>query len=347
MIFKKPLLLLFAIVGCFYTCTKDEFEGPSIERLYGDFRIIDSLRLTNNNPNFTEGDKVGFYCRFNKEVNWKISVRGEVSNSLKELSGFSSKIDSNMIKWTGNTSKVPFFTEEKCKINLTIEEEAVTLQDSLTITGIKIYDGILVSDFENGIEDAIVSWTKDIGLKTFEVANDNPLSGNQYFKMGGKVNWDWILGKIDFKCDLTPVNVQADKLFINIGILSDTIDAHLGQFMNILISESDAPFNDNLENNGADIFDAEKEVYKLKIPIDWDGWKLKSFSYEDFEAISPNSTDINFNKNPKDIKGIRITSQACPSKGVNVNCPENFDKIVRTDIDYIIFTENVKLLDQE
>ena len=85
----------------------------------------------------------------------------------------------------------------------------------------------------------------------------------------------------------------------------------------------------------------------MKVPIDWDGWKLKSFSYDDFEAISPNSTDINFNKNPKDIKGIRITSQACPSKGANVNCPENFDKIVRTDIDYLIFTENVKLLDQE
>lgn len=347
MIFKKPLLLLVAIAGCFYTCTKDEFEGPSIERLYGDFRIIDSLRLTNINPNFSIGDKVGFYCKFNKEVNWKISIEGENSNSLKELSGFSSTIDSNTITWTGNTSNVPFFKEEKCKINLTIEDEVASLKDSLNIAGIKIYDGILVADFENGVEDAVVSWTTNIGLKTFEVADDDPLSGNHYFQMGGKVNWDWVLGKIDFKCDLSSVNVPADKLFINIGILSDTIDAHLGQFINILISESDAPFNNNLENNGADIFDADEEVYKLKVPIDWDGWKLKSFSYDDFEAISPNSTDINFNKNPKDIKGIRITSQACPSKGANVNCPENFDKIVRTDIDYLIFTENVKLLDQE
>ena len=120
MTLKKTILLLFVVSGCFYTCTKDDFEGPSIERLYGDFRIIDSLKLSNTNPNFSINENVGCYCKFNKDVNWKISIRGKTSNSFKELSGFSNTIDSNTIIWTRNTSEVPFFNEEECKIELTV-----------------------------------------------------------------------------------------------------------------------------------------------------------------------------------------------------------------------------------
>ena len=88
------------------------------------------------------------------------------------------------------------------------------------------------------------------------------------------------------------------------------------------------------------------EVYKIKVPVDWDGWQIKSFRYSDFEPVSPNNQDINFNMNPNDIKGIRISCQACPSSDGNPICPENFGKDVRTDIDHIIFTTNASLLDQ-
>ena len=42
----------------------------------------------------------------------------------------------------------------------------------------------------------------------------------------------------------------------------------------------------------------------------------------------------------------RWCSPAAPDDGLaaNVNCPENLDKLVRTDIDHIIFTENSALL---
>ena len=113
MMFKKTILILFIVAGCFYTCTKDEFEGPSIEALYGEFKILDSLKLTNSNPNFSLEENVGFYCKFNKDVNWKITIRGNTSNSIKELSGFSNTIDSTTITWTGNTSEMSFFQKEK------------------------------------------------------------------------------------------------------------------------------------------------------------------------------------------------------------------------------------------
>ena len=84
---------------------------------------------------------------------------------------------------------------------------------------------------------------------TFSVANDDALLGSSYFKMGGRVNWDWPLGNLDLPVNISNTNQSSDNLYINIGILSDLEDFHTGQFINILISEeTEIPFNENLEN---------------------------------------------------------------------------------------------------
>ena len=348
----KHIIPLFISLFFFNGCTKDDMEGPLITDLYGSFSITDSFLLINKTPDFSSGDLVKFNCGFNKPIEWKITIIGLQSSAIKEISGFSSLIDSNNVTWTGNTSQLPFFEEENCRVELTFLNEPDTLIDTLNIIAAKTYEeGILVADFENGLpSDALVSWTQNIGLRTFDIANDDPLLGNSYFKMGGKVNWDWPIGKLDLKLNLSSITVPAEEFYINIGILSDTTDIHTGQFINIIISESTLPFNDDLTPNQvgqqmADIFNASDEVYKMKVPVDWHGWRIVSFPYSDFEELSPGATGVVFNKNPNNITGIRIASQACPSAGSSPNCPENLDKIVRTDIDHIIFTENSALLD--
>lgn len=346
---KTKLILLLGLVGFLFNCTKKEFEGPSIQDLYGDFEIIDSLILTNKNPNFSGNEQVGFYCSLNKPIQWKIAIQGLSTNATKEITGFSNFIDSNTVIWNGSPSQVPFFTEESCSIELTFENESDTLRDTLTIISAKSYEnGIWLEDFENGLpNDALVSYNTDGGGMTFSVANDNALLGSSYFKMGGRVNWDWALGKLDMNLDLNNINQTADNLYINIGILSDLQDLHTGQFINILISEeTETPFNDNLSNDASDVFESSMEVYKMKVLVDWDGWQMKSFKYSDFEPVSPNDQNINFNMNPSDISAIRIACQACPSSSGNPICPENFGKDVRTDIDHIIFTANSSILDQ-
>ena len=345
MMFKKTILILFIVAGCFYTCTKDEFEGPSIEALYGDFKIVDSLKLTNSNPNFSLEENVGFYCKFNKDVNWKITIRGNISNSVKELSGFSNTIDSTTITWTGNTSEMPFFQEEKCEVKLTFDNEKDTLVDSLTIAGTKIYDGILIADFENGTPENSIVFKQSSMNMTFETASDNPLVGDNYFKMGGRMGWnEWLLGQIDIPLNLSDVSSTPENFYLNLGILSG-VNGELAsdQYINILISESNSPFNGDLTNNGADVFKDTMEVYKYQIrPVDWIGWKYIAVGYDEFEVKSAGGDNI---KNPKNIKAIRIQCQSCPS--ASGNCPSNASIDVRTDIDYVIFTENEKLLDQE
>ena len=346
---KTTMILFLGLVAFLYSCTKEEFEGPSIAPLYGDFELIEPLILTNKNPNFSINEKVGFHCKFNKPVEWKITILGLSTGATRQITGFSNLIDSNMIVWNGGPSQVPFFSEEVCAIELTFENEIDTLRDTLSIVSSKTYEnGVWLEDFEDGLpSNGLVYYNTDGGGMTFAVANDDALLGSSYFKMGGRVNWDWNLGILDIPLNITNVSQNSDDLYINIGILSDLQGLHTGQFINILISEeTDTPFNDNNNNNASDLFESTMEVYKMKVPVDWNGWQLKSFSYSDFEPVSQNNQSINFNMNPSDIRAIRISCQACPSSSGSPVCPENFGKDVRTDIDHIIFTANSSLLDQ-
>ena len=108
--------------------------------------------------------------------------------------------------------------------------------------------------------------------------------------------------------------------------------------VNILISESTAPFNDNTSNNGADVFTTDMEVYKYQIrPVDWLGWRYVAIPYSDFEVKSQGGDNV---RTPADISAIRLQCQSCPS--ANANCPENADVDVRTDIDFVMFTEMLR-----
>ncbi len=340
----KYIISMTCVSLFFFGCTKGDYEGPAINDLYGDFMITDSFRIINNNPDFSIGEKVKFHCEFNKNVQWKITITGQESNSKKVFTGFNNLIDSLSVFWNGNTSQVPFFKQESCAIELTFENESDTIRDTLNIYQPKIYEGILVSDFENGIpNDAIVYHQFSMNM-TFDAATDDPLEGNTYFKMGGRMGWnEWFLGQIDIPLNMSNNNTLAQNFYLNLGVLSG-INGEFAtdQFVNILISESTYPFNDDLSNNGADVFQDTMEVYKYQIrPVDWVGWNMISIKYDQFDVKWPGGNNI---KEPKNITAIRIQCQSCPS--ASANCPENVNIDVRTDIDYVIFTENTDLLNQ-
>ena len=122
---------------------------------------------------------------------------------------------------------------------MSFENETDTLRDTITIVSANPFDnGIWLEDFEDGIpSEGLVYYNTDGGGMTFSVANDDPLLGSNYFKMGGRVNWDWALGSLDLPLNINNVSQNSDDLYINIGILSDLQDLHTGQFINILISE--------------------------------------------------------------------------------------------------------------
>ena len=144
---------------------------------------------------------------------------------------------------------------------LIIANEGVVLHDTLSITGLVNFDGIRVADFDAGLPEGALVWRQDGGNMTFQLADDNPLLGAGYFKMGGKVGWDWSLGYIDIPVDFSDATVAASEFYLNLGVLTGTVGIPAtDQFLNVSISESDAPFDDNQANNGADVFGAGNEV---------------------------------------------------------------------------------------
>ena len=340
---QYPLFFLAVCIG-FFACSTEEFEGPSIVQLLGEFAVVDSLELTTLTPDFSAGDQVGFSATFNKDVDWTLRIEGVSSGSVKLISGYSDALDPGAVKWNGNTSQVPFFAIEDCLVELTILDEPDTMRAALSVEGTRTYEGIPVADFEEGIPEEALVFHQFSQNMTFDLADDDPLMGAHYFKMGGRMGWnEWMLGQIDVPLSLTDVTVGAENFYLNLGVLSG-MDGALAtdQYVNILVSESPAPFNDDLSNNGADVFQTDMEVYKYQIrPVDWLGWQYMSIPYSAFDVKSQGGDNI---RTPADITAIRIQCQSCPS--ANANCPENADVDVRTDIDFVMFTENGPLLDQ-
>ena len=97
---------------------------------------------------------------------------GLSTSASKEIVGFSNLIDSSTIVWNGGPSQIPFFSEETCVIELTIENEIDTIRDTINIITAKTYDnGIWVEDFEDGFpENGLIYYNNDGGGMTFSVS---------------------------------------------------------------------------------------------------------------------------------------------------------------------------------
>lgn len=335
------MTLSFALVT---GCERPDSEGPSIDELFGNFEVLDSLSLTTSSPDFSIEEVVGFACEFSKPVEWELQVIGSESGSVKTLAGFSRELLPEQVVWYGNCDDVPFFQEETCEVLLTVVGESELYSQELVIQGAKVFEGLSVADFDAGMPEGALVWHQDGGNMTFDLAQDEALQGGQYFKMGGRVNWDWSLGYIDIPLDLASVDVNAEEFFLNVGVLGGMNGEFAAdQYVNVLLSESDAPFNDNTSNNAADIFATGMEVYKHQIrPVDWEGWRYVSVPYSEFEVKSEGGNNL---REPSQIRGIRLGLQACPFN--SGNCPENGDIEARTDLDYVMFTEGGPLLEQE
>ena len=88
-------------------CDRPDSEGPSLDELFGQFEVLDSLSLTTHTPDFSVGDVVGFACEFSKPVEWTVRVVGTESGSVKTLSGFSRELLPEQVVWHGNCDDVP------------------------------------------------------------------------------------------------------------------------------------------------------------------------------------------------------------------------------------------------
>ena len=67
----KYLSILLLIISC-----KDDFEGPSLNDVFGPFELVQDFMSSADTINFEQETNMFFQAEFSKVMNWKITIRG-------------------------------------------------------------------------------------------------------------------------------------------------------------------------------------------------------------------------------------------------------------------------------
>jgi hypothetical protein len=327
-------VLLFIGLISFIGCRKENnvFDGPSINETYSTFKVIDPFKVSKNTVDFNAGESVYFSASFNKVVTWQIDIVGSTSKAHKIIEGSGKTINISNATWNGSTTIFPIFAAENCDAKLTIKDIADTFLVNVQITQAKKIEGLMIADFETGLNS---SWTKfiqsgadmDFKVKTDSVAPQ----GLKYLNMAGTVNWDYLIGLIDY-----PALAYGTNPTFNLPSNPDDV------YFNCLIygvpntNQSIVLFQFKEDENGDGTFNANTEdEYDLEVKVDWSGWKLVSIKYAEITTIvngAPATPKGNGLHNPDKIGKISMLHLANPNDG-----------FASTKIDYIIFTNSKPL----
>lgn len=329
---KISILLLFA-VALMASCTKntEEFDGPSINEIFSDFTVLEAFKADRDSVDFANGEKVNFTAKFNKTVDWTITITGSQTKAVKIIEGTSRELDASNAVWDGSVTDFPMFNIENCTALLTIKDVTDSFSVDEKIISRRVIDGFVVADFETG---ELPGWTKFIQTGAdmdFQVTADSLApEGNRYLNMAGTVNWDYLIGLYDFNAAaygtgtdvVFPLNSNASAVYFNCLIWGEP-----NTNQSIVLFQ----LTEDEDENGT--FDANNEdQYDLEVKVDWVGWKLISIKYSDLVTLSngqPVTPKGNGLHEPNKLSQISMLHLANPALG-----------FASSKLDLVIFTEN-------
>ncbi len=329
---KKIFIISIVGFSLFTSCRKEEInkiDGPSLEDLNGAFSVINGLESSKDSVDFAAGETVFFTAEIAKTTPWKLRVMGMTSGAEKIMTGTSKIIDASQTLWNGSTTNLPMFKGEICKVELTFPGLPDTLTTSVKVINPKVNTGFLISDFETGFNPGWVSFVQTGADMDFQIKSDvTAPEGNSYYNMAGTVDWDWLVGLINFKATayggatVLPLTSNPNNLYFNVMVYGE-----VGLTNSLVLFQ----FQEDEDANGT--FDsATEDMYSHQITVDWVGWKLVSIKYSDIPCLvngSPATANGNAQHNSDKINQINMLHLANPVSG-----------FAKSKLDYIIFTEN-------
>lgn len=331
---KQKITIIFILFSGLISCRKDEtnFDGPGIVDIYSDFKILENFNADKDSVKFANNETVLFTAKFSKIVKWQIAITGKVSKATKIINGESKAINITNGLWNGSTTTYPIFGIENCTAALTLNAIPDTFNIDVKIITPKKIDGFIVADFENGLNPLWPKFIQSGANMDFKVKTDSLApEGKKYMNMAGTVNWDYLIGLIDFPAQAYNANVTF-PLLPNPGAV----------YFNCLIygvpntNPSIVLFQLKEDENSDGTFNANNEdEYDYQINVDWEGWKLVSVKYEDiFTLVNgvPATPKGNGIRNPDKLGKISMLHLADPNNG-----------FASTKIDMIVITDNKPL----
>jgi hypothetical protein len=330
----KNYLLLIILGWTLLACRKEEatkFDGPSLEDLNGAFVIINGLQASQDSVDFATGESVYFTAEVSKISPWKITITGQTSGAVKEITGLSSTIDVSKSLWNGSTTKFPIFKSEMCKVDLTFTNEPDTLTVYVKVLAPKLNAGFLISDFESGFNSGWTTFAQLGANMDFQIRSDvSAPEGESYYNMAGTVDWDWLIGLVNFKASAYgaptfPLSSNPNNVYFNVMLYGEP------GLTNTLVL-----FQFEEDENGDGAFTSTSEdMYSLQVTVDWVGWKMVSVKYSDIPCLvngSPAAPNGEGTHQSNKIRTINMLHLANPNSG-----------FAKAKIDYMIFTENAPL----
>jgi hypothetical protein len=327
---KKSIILFVAVLALF-SCRKDEvskMDGPSLQDLNGQFMVINDLVASKDSVDFSVGETVYFTAEFSKTSEWHLRIEGQSSGAVKLIEGTGSAINSPETIWDGSTTEFPMFKAEMCKVQLTFTGETDTLVTYVKVLNPKTNAGFVVADFETPFNAGWSSFVQLGADMDFQIKADNTSpQGNSFYNMAGTVDWDWLIGLVNFKATAYgaptfPLNSNPNNIYFNVMVWGEPG-----------LTNSLVLFQLQEDENADGIFtSASEDMYSVQINVNWVGWKLVSVKYGDLQCLvngSPAAPSGNGLHESDKLMQINMLHLANPNSGY-----------AKSKLDYIIFTEN-------
>ena len=322
--------LLVAAGLVFASCERNLTpDGPNLEDLYGNFAVREGLQVSAATVDFGAGQTVHFTAKTSITADWVLEVRGTTSGSRWRLEGKSKELNAANATWEGQTTQFPTFAAEPCNVKLWWPGQTDTLKTTVQVTGTRALEGVVLDAFDApAIQTHWTPFLQTGANMKFTTVNEAPRAqGSSYYRMGGAVAWDWLIGMLDLFAD----DFNATDGF---GLPTDATQV----YFNGIFKQKEGLSNGIVllqfreDDNGDGVYQSSNEdLWAVEIRPGAN-WKLESLKYSDLVTLingAPASSVGNGIHEPHKLHQVSVLFLANPSSGY-----------AECDADALLFTLN-------
>jgi hypothetical protein len=259
-----------------------------------------------------------FTAQFSNIKSWVVTITGNTSGAVKEITGSSKSLTLNNTIWDGSSDTCFFFGAETCQAILSFPDTVLTETISFSISVPKTHPGYLINDFEEpalgtylGSNNGTFFDTPDQATSTIDLFTFSPApQGSKVLRFDcNDVNANYYSGGIYHNSVATTYGIpsmSSDSLYLNLFIYGY---AGGNASISLQVSESDGD-----------------SWTPAQINVNWTGWKLISLK---FSTMSNYNGTGNLTRETNKINSVNMSMNSVPA---GLNC--------KALVDYLIFTKN-------